>query len=305
MGVDMWWPELTVDVVQSDLQRISKSTRRMSTESVPEDIESYEWSVKPEKGSKSSRFDSVVSRMSIIENKIERFRNSLSMTSFHATHVRASNGRMDEQFVSPIEYCEGTRVESVVPSSAQSIREYMDLMKQLGSTICVNVTTLLLREVQSTNNYQDIRDIQRDSVSVNGEMYLGSQVGYDKIVNSIAKRIKSTSDVEEIAKRALSIANRTFSGGIAFDNVISTFSAENIVMVVPVSAEADPLDITVVDRPDASPSVLIRAHTKYRLESVTDGHSVGTVDACMLAELCVDRLGSDSRAFVFLDTTYS
>ena len=301
----MWWPELTVDVVQSDLQRISKSNRRMSTESIPEDIESYEWTVKPESGSRSSRFDSVLSRMKTIKHKIERFRHNLSMTSFHATHVRASTGRMDDQFVSPMDYCEGTRVDSVLPSSAQSMEEYMDSMKQLGSTICVNVTSVLLREVQSTNNYQDIKDIQRDSVSVNGEMYQGSQVGYDKIVNSIAKRIKSTSDVEEIAKRALSIANRTFSGGIAFDNVISTFSAENVVMVVPVSAEADPLDITVVDRPDASPSVLIRAHTKYRLESLSDGKSVGTVDACMLAELCVERLESDSRAFVFLDTTYS
>jgi hypothetical protein len=181
-------------------------------------------------------------------------------------------------------------------------------LKGIGTTVCVPVTNLLLqhiREVQSTNEYfsQDVKDIQRDTLSVNGEKLIGSEVGYDKIVIAIAKWIKSTVDVEEIAKTALSVANRTFSGGIAFDNVMATFNADPLVLVVPISAEAEPLDITVVDKADG-PSILVRAHTKYRLETAETSESLAIVNACMLAELCVEEM-FESRAFVFLESMFS
>ena len=320
----MWWPELTVDVVQGDLQQLSKEGKKdrlatnLSTESVSssmkDETEEYEWKIRPsqvEEKSKYSQFDSVLNRMKTIKKKIDRFRCNMSITAFHAVHVKASQGSNDwDKYVSPLNYCDSSteQMDCPPPSAANTVEEYRQNLKAMGTTVCVPVTNLLLqhvREVQSTNEYfyQDVKDIQRDTISVNGEKLIGSEVGYDKIVIAIAKWIKSTVDVEEVAKTSLSVANRTFSGGIAFDNVMATFNADQLVLVVPISAEADPLDITIVDKADG-PSILVRAHTKYRLETADTSEPLAVVNACMLAELCVEEM-FESRAFVFLESTYS
>jgi hypothetical protein len=304
----MWWPELTVDVVQGDLQQLGKEGKlvsNLSTESVAssDEGEKSEWSIVTDgavpTASSSNKFRSVLSGLNSVKRKIDRFRQNVAMTAFHAISAVPS-----ESSVSPLDFAAASEQldPSSLPSSARSLEQYTRLLEAVSS-VCLPVTPLLLSHLRIDTRTQDVKDIQRDSVVVNGQLLTGASSGYQKIVNSIAKQITAPVDAEEIAQKSLSVANRTFSGGISLDHVLKIFGSDDLVLVVPVSAEAEPLDVTVV----AGEKVLIRAHTKYRLEPADGSISENfpaTVNACLLAELRPENL-STSRAYVFLDSTFA
>lgn len=293
----MWWPELTVDVVQGDLQQVGN--KQSAAESVASSSEEEgEWTVITKDAlpvpSTANKLRTVMKGIDSLKRKIDKFRSNISMTAFHAISAVPS-----ESSVSPLDFAAASQQldPKSLPCSAETLEEYVSRVSTIGS-VCVPVTQSLTPHLESSTQTQDMKDIQRDSVVVNGKLLRGADMGYQKIVNMIAKEIVCDSvDAEEIAQKALSVANRTFSGGIAFDNVLKIFAADELVLVVPVSAEAEPLDITVVSQPSCL--VLIRAHTRYRLEPAGPGIPM-VVNACLLAELRPGNLKS-SRAFVFLD----
>jgi hypothetical protein len=304
----MWWPELTVDVVQGDLQQLAKGrsekplTSKVPSESMgPEmDGEESEWRIKTDNvvvpPTTSGRFKGISAKLSLMKRKINEFRYNMSMTALHASMMAANSE------ISPLDFCDGVSADidiQSLPSKALSVEEYVKRFSEMG-TVCVSVTTHCLSHMQSFESpTQDMKDIQRDSVVVNGKIFRGAESGYQRIVNEIAKGITDPLiDAEEIARKSLSVANRTFSGGIAFDHVIRTLQPEkdDLVVIVPVSAEAEPLDIAVVENRN---QILVRAHTKYRIEDHNTGGPIGTVNACLLAEVRAERIQT-SRAFVFL-----
>ena len=302
----MWWPELTVDVVQADLQQVTRGGRRLSAalsaESVGSSInEGDEWTVVT-KGvevppTRHGRFESVRNTVSLMKKKLTKLKYNLSMTTMHAL---STFGSSHETFVSPLDFAtQGGEELPNLPSGAADMNQYVELLTGV-ETCCVSVTSLLMDHIRdsrtSANLDQDLKDIQRDSVVVNGQLFRGAETGYQRIVNEIAKEITANVDAEEISRIALSVANRTFSGGIAFDNVIKIFMSDALdVLVVPISAEAEPLDVAIV-----SPcSVVVRAHTKYRIES--EGKPVALVNACLLADIRMSDI-KGSRASVFIES---
>lgn len=80
----------------------------------------------------------------------------------------------------------------------------------------------------SSTAAQDIKDVERDCIEINGSLMLCSKLGYDATVDTISKAISSiiVSGMglelvpfasEEISKKLLQCANRTTSGGDAFE----------------------------------------------------------------------------------------
>ena len=287
----MWWPELTVDLVQGDLQQVGNKQSAAESVVSSSEEEGGEWTVITKEAvpvpSTANKLRTVMKGIDSLKRKIDKFRSNISMTTFHSISAVPS-----ESNVSPLDFPAASQQldPKSLPCSAETLEEYVSRVQTIGS-VCVPVSPLLTTHLESSTQTQDMKDIQRDSVVVNGKLLLGAEMGYQKIVNAIAKEIVCSSvDAEEIAQKALSVANRTFS------NVLKIFAAEELVLVVPVSVEAEPLDITVVTNPSCL--VLIRAHTRYRLEPVDGIPTV--VNACLLAELRPGNLKS-SRAFVFFD----
>ena len=152
------------------------------------------------------------------EEKISNLRLNLCMAIFHSMVISDSVG-------DPFQY--------LSPWSS-------------SSSICVDITSLMGEHVFSP--VQDAKDIARDSFNVNGVAIQGSIKGYEGLKSMLS---------EEIACKTLSFSCRTFSGGIAFETVLSNFPDFEI---IPRSALAEPIDILV--RGDEA---TVRAHTMFSL----------------------------------------
>ncbi|CAD7935954.1 unnamed protein product [Amoebophrya sp. A25] len=158
---------------------------------------------------------------------------------------------------------------------------------------------------------QNQKDLQRDTLQVNGRTFCSAQ--YAKIVDFVKSEILlaeqvgvsqtgggATSSYSSlrlanhvlpgpqaagtsidastlVAKQLLSRVNRTYSGGLAFEQVLEHFGQANGVLVAPDSASAQPLELFC-----ARNVAVGRAHTRYRLllEDLSEGtKSLGWIDA--------------------------
>jgi hypothetical protein len=76
---------------------------------------------------------------------------------------------------------------------------------------------------------QDTKDFGRDSVRLNaGEVLRGAEIGFDGILAQLESLVGDA----DVARSVLSVAGRTFSGGITFESVIARFS-ETLCMSAP------------------------------------------------------------------------
>lgn len=294
----MWWPNITLDVVQGDLKALSSGSLGL----VPDDeeITKCEWSVvSSAEGSIQSSFDKwdvLMNSMRKTSKRLDSVRFDLCMSLFQAYMVKAALAEQVKATVSPVDYCVASAFDPAgFPSSTSESTKYKNLANIFDS-VCFDITDLVLDHavVLTPDHVQDLKDIQRDSVCINGETLLGANVGYDNIVKTVEARLPSNS--EELAKSILSIGNRTFSGGVAFDKVLSVFRSDDVVLVSPVSSDAEPIDVIVLkDR------VLIRCHTRYSVMPAHDGSlSEFKVDGITMVEIR-DFESVKSREFVWIN----
>lgn len=259
-----WWPELTVDVVESDL----KSMHRKGTVPMGEDtLVSCPWVLKPTKPQETNRsssvsFEKVSLAVSIGLDRLDVLRYNMCMAVFHARMVVRG-----EWAVSPLDFCR-------------------------PSAHCICIANLV--ENHTVDLAQDVKDIQRDSVCVNGVTYNGSDTGYDGIHDIVCSHLggSTAEGISEIASLAISFVNRTFSGGVVFDQVLQKFERDEECQIVPISNEAEPLDI-IVD----NGVVLVRGHTRYRVVPETGDLGI-IIDGFCLVEFSMHR----RRGYVYLDS---
>lgn len=294
----MWWPNITLDVVQGDLKALSSG----SLELLPDDEEftKCDWSVlSSSEGSIQSSFDKwdvLMDTMRTTSRRLDSVRFDLCMSLFQAYMVKAGLAEQVKASVSPVDYCVASTIDAAgFPSSTCDSTKYKNLANIFDS-VCFDITDLVLDHavVFPPDYVQDLKDIQRDSVCINGSTLLGANVGYDNIVKTLEASLPSNS--EELAKSILSIGNRTFSGGVAFDKVLSVLRSDEVVLVSPVSSDAEPIDVVVLkDR------VLIRCHTRYSIMPAHDeSWSQFKVDGFTMVEVGNFEL-VNSRGFVWIN----
>ncbi|KAH9254226.1 hypothetical protein BASA81_007827 [Batrachochytrium salamandrivorans] len=95
--------------------------------------------------------------------------------------------------------------------------------------------------------HQDRKDVERDSVQIqNQDVLQGSAVGYEGLVARIAQEFASAAGVGQIpnrfARAVLHVANRTTSGGDAFEALQTHVANPELVFIAPVGS--DPIRLT-------------------------------------------------------------
>lgn len=291
-----WWPQITVDVIASDLTSFGKTqiARGLQKKQMDED-EVSEWSLKrderiPEK-SEYSKFDLFRQTLALKQRLIDRLRFDTSMACFHSlANVVALNGNYPQDPISPLDFCQVSSAYAQYPSAALDLDQYVSMLTDID-VVCVCIENEV--RTHTLSSAQDVKDLQRDSICINGRDFSGAETGYGGIMNFLNQIVGNRTDSEF----ALSIANRTFSGGVAFDLVLSRFHADRIVSIAPLSAEAEPLDIVVAP----SSGVLIRAQTNYSLIPELSGKKLSFVRATTLVEIPIDQPVANARGYVFLE----
>jgi len=177
-------------------------------------------------------------------------------------------------------------IKPQLPSAAKDLNEYHRLCKEFPNILRISIDCEFAHEV---DEYQDGKDLQRDSLVLNGEFISGADYGYKKIVEEVTHWCSS----EKTAKKILQALNRTFSGGTAFDHVLQTFGTD-FVDITPASAEAKPLTVAV------SPTAAIgSAHTRYLVFAENAGAQILEVNAFFTFRMVHGKMHSP---FLFLDT---
>jgi hypothetical protein len=292
-----WWPEITVDIVQSDLGSWSQNRDQTGDGEDDEEIE-CEWELIPSRTetikSGFDKFDLVCVRLEEMKSQIETTRFNACMGLYHSLMAVSSDFAAYIGPISPLEYCKASVRLDNYPSESVNISSYSLAMKNFN-THCFDVTDLLLDHLvvfPPDNNHQDIKDIQRDSVVVNATLLSGSEKGYRGIIEYVDGFMSAGSKLS--SRQVLSVANRTFSAGVAFDKVMTLFGCEGLVYIAPVSNQAEPIDIIV-----KNVSVLIRCHTRYAIVPESGSEEETKVDAFTMIELNQSE-PVKSRSFVWL-----
>ena len=102
---------------------------------------------------------------------------------------------------------------------------------------------------------QSRKDVNRDEFLLNGVLFKGADHGYDGIVDVLEAQIRcfcrlhdialSTKLVTLLALRVLEVGNRTVSGGEAYVVVEKYVRHPSLVLAVPISSAATPVEIKV------------------------------------------------------------
>eukprot|EP00397_Hematodinium_sp_SG-2012_P043824 GEMP01048803.1.p1 GENE.GEMP01048803.1~~GEMP01048803.1.p1 ORF type:complete len:309 (+),score=44.06 GEMP01048803.1:139-927(+) len=153
-----------------------------------------------------------------------------------------------------------------LPSTATNADEYLKLVTDFPAVYRIEIEHIFEDEI---DEYQDGKDLQRDCLLLNGQLLVGAEQGYAKIV----QETQQFSGSERCAKRILQALNRTFSGGTAFDHILRCFGSE-FVDITPASADAKPLTVAVTKGLS-----LGSAHTRYLIFSQSSGEKICEVDA--------------------------
>ena len=295
-----WWPEISVDVVQGDLRSFGYQSN-YSTESVASsegEDEIEEWTIvpNPEGSSGPSQFhlwEELDGRTTAARRRIERIRFDICMGVFNAlVLVKQLHPSPPHPIETPVKFCvESIMSDRSIPSSATSMDEYLAMVRQ-WNLVCVSVTPALSTHI--VDAHQDQKDLQRDCVRINGEVLNGSVVGYPSILKQLSEAACGDT---ALATRSLSVANRTFSGGVSFDQVMRFFANEQLVFLAPDSTSAEPLDVVAGD----NGVVHVKAHTRYSVFGEKDGRNLFSVDAFLIAEIHhVNTRASDSSSAAYV-----
>ena len=115
------------------------------------------------------------------------------------------------------------------------------------------------------NMDQVFKDMQRDMVTINGKLYKGGDRGdgsnVPAIIGALSRAVMSCaaernpmSEMHAMAftRNVLLACNRTQSGGFSYEAVELLFGNRDHVFIMPMSAEAEPLEISIHDAGGAS-----------------------------------------------------
>lgn len=175
--------------------------------------------------------------------------------------------------------------------SAETVVEYERRLATFPPSLFIGRTLRLC--VAEVDQYQDAKDIGRDTVVVNGHCISGARGGYRAAVDELVAGLRATGTwtceaAERAAQLILGALNRTSSGGTAFEQVFKIFDCPDVVFIAPESAAARPLEAILLDG-----VVLGRAHTRYGLHTVGgEGSAMAVVDANFTFRLSIDTLHS-------------
>jgi len=285
-----WWPEITIDVLQSDLRKFfsqglspPKKRTPVTTNMAGEETVQSKWVLRDLEdisASPEDKWEKIESKITVISHRVDEMRFILCSSTFDAlVGVVALGKELDfagGRHVSPLSFCD---LDSPIPVTCTN-SNHMRLI-DISKKVVEHVEIFN----QGSTTGQDMKDIQRDTLLLNGLLLKGSEMGYKGICDAIG-----TSNSQMI----LSLANRTFSGGIAFENVLTIFGTQ-YEHVSPLSSEADPLDVIV-----SGDVAIIRAHTKFSLANTIDGPEGGIVDANVYIQLRTVGAQPEVIGYLFL-----
>jgi hypothetical protein len=307
LNMTNWWPEVTVDVLESDLKRFFPTEKRQVSEhrnSLEEEDEvECDWEIVSSEPSlsysnKFSKFRNLEKQLGAQRARIDELQLKMCSATFHTlmADVGLHSGNKIDRF-SPLNFC-----------FSQTETFFDDSVKVTSFDVSESVKMHASQFFADPNVFlsQDAKDIQRDSVCLNSQLLIGSECGgYQTILEVLVECIGAAGvhaddeweDIEQIAQVILSLANRTFSGGISFDKVLSLFQEKWLVS--PVSNEAEPLDVIVTRA-----SALVRAHTKYALMPLEDyeGDVKKFVNANLFIEVPLVDVRGKSKAHLFIQS---
>eukprot|EP00927_Polykrikos_kofoidii_P026844 TRINITY_DN23835_c0_g1_i1.p1 TRINITY_DN23835_c0_g1~~TRINITY_DN23835_c0_g1_i1.p1 ORF type:complete len:371 (+),score=77.24 TRINITY_DN23835_c0_g1_i1:91-1203(+) len=178
-------------------------------------------------------------------------------------------------------------LDAPAPSSATGgLVDYQRLLEGLPPALFVERRLRL--SFGDVNTYQDSKDIGRDNLVINGVAIAGACGGYTAAVAALKAALQQADAtawhggarggeiaVERGAQLLLSVLNRTSSGFAAFEEVLRLFDCPEVVVVSPESAQAKPLEATVLEG-----VVLGRAHTRYSVvQADGSGAPLAVIDA--------------------------
>lgn len=173
-----------------------------------------------------------------------------------------------------------------LPAHASNIEEYKKLCRTFSKVWRIRIDQPCQGDV---DEYQDGKDLQRDSMILNGEFIAGAEYGYARIVEAVT----FWSENENTAKRILQALNRTTSGGTAFDHVLRSFGNFELVNISPASKEAKPLAVAV-----SNIAAIGCAHTQYLVYEQENNEKIAEIDAYFTFRMSGDQMQS---SFLFLD----
>jgi len=299
---------VTVDVLESDLKRFfplekrQETDRRNSIDQEEEDEVECDWEIVSSEASQSysskySQFRDLEKQLGAQRARIDELQLKMCSATFHTlmADVGLHSGNKIDRF-SPMNFC-FSQTETFVDDYSVKVTSFdvSESVKMHASQVFADPNVFL---------NQDAKDIQRDSVCLNSQLLIGSECGgYQTILEVLVECIGAAGvhaddeweDIEQVAQVILSLANRTFSGGISFDKVLSLFQEKWLVS--PVSNEAEPLDVIVTRA-----SALVRAHTKYALMPLDDyeGDAKKFVNANLFIEIPLVDVREKSKAHLFI-----
>jgi len=183
-----------------------------------------------------------------------------NLTMGYASVLAAMGADIEDFHVAP-----SLSLDPHLPSAAKDEDEYVRNLSDFPDVFRLP----LEHTMDEVDEYQDGKDLQRDSLILNGHLLAGAELGYQGIVQETMRYGTS----EKRAKRILQVLNRTFSGGSAFDHVLRCFGSE-FVDITPASADAKPLAVAVTKGTSIG-----SAHTRYVLYLQSSGRKICEVDA--------------------------
>lgn len=163
------------------------------------------------------------------------------------------------------------------PSSAASLEDYEERLRAMPAAVAIRRELQL--SLSKLDCRQDEKDINRDTLEVNGLEVKGAEGGYHAAVRAIAKVLDRGTGrgCSEAAQMLLSVLNRTTSGFMAFEEVLKLLESD-VVVISPESAAARPLELSIVGATTAA-TALGRAHTRYGVHRADASGQLLSVDA--------------------------
>lgn len=159
------------------------------------------------------------------------------------------------------------------PSGAQSLEDYEERLAAMPESVAIKRDLQL--SLSKLDCRQDEKDINRDTLEVNGLEVKGAEGGYHAAVRAIAEVLDHGRGFgcSAAAQMLLSVLNRTTSGFMAFEEVLKLLEAD-VVVISPESASARPLELSIVGG-----MALGRAHTRYAVHRADASGQLLSVDA--------------------------
>ena len=312
-----WWPEITVDVIESDIRKFFgniKPDRGNEMMGQDEDEIECDWEIisSLDNTNHTSRFENfreLEKKMKSQQDRVILLQHSMCSATFNMmmAEMELYPGKINT--ISPLNFCHDTFCfgEENVDGSIDLTLFGINISKSVQ-----NHASLFLSDPPSFIS-QDTKDIQRDSVCLNGQLLVGSECGgYSTILDALVECITAGGlhgddeweDVETLGQVVLSIANRTFSGGIAFDEILKNFPSLNW-LVSPISNEAQPLDIII-----SGSRAFVRAHTRYLVipgdcQDPENAEDKRRFDSELFVDIPLVAVTQQSRAHLFIRMTSS